>query len=734
MSGTVIDLNQREVVTVTLKIHRFGRHQIETTYYSALARLADQIAPYATASNPNCTSIAWKGVNQITKNIAQEHSRLAASLEGIVRELVTAKGNQKGKLDSMRGSIKHEQKDYYEMKQNSVPKLKSQYFKRTKELAAEKEDGPPSQKNMKMQKEFVAAEQGYRKGVIDLEDARYKLALSRDRALSIYQDTEFDRIAVTKTSLIKFREAESRLCAGRAEAANVLSGYVDGIQPEVDMGLVRAEFGIVWPPPAPVLYEHYQHGPSKDMVFGVPLHFVLRNAPPGKIPIVLSKCLRAIEARGLDKEGIYRVPGKHTDVNELKNLLEKEVTNVNLDDEKWEVNVIAALVKLYLRSLPVPLFPYPQKERVEHSQISNEQERAAHLQQRVRLLSSPHYSVLKALIEHLALVASHSSTNKMTVQNLALIFGPVVFQGQPENLDAPPVPEKHEKSFWGKAAPSSELPKPNLAQYEFMKQDGVLEDLIHFREFIFSSDAERGIPAILTGTGIVPLRVDSLPDQKRLSRSPVQSATLGTRTKSPNPPSASYGSTMPRSGETPPGGLTVSGAEGVGPKSPLLDPKSPAPRSPLPPTPRSPLPTTPSPPNAGGTGALPQPVPLPPASNPTIGGMVGAFDSSSSPPESATSSPGSPYTPGVFIPTSRGEIQSLSASAMKTITPLAVVNAVVTPEEETPKSFTDSSSSKTGAGGRSLADAAAPKMIAGREIEVKSRDTDPTSVPTRMSG
>ena len=65
---------------------------------------------------------------------------------------------------------------------------------------------------------------------------------------------------------------------------------------------------------------------------------------------------------GLEKEGIYRVSGKHTDVVELKQLLERDVGQVNLLEERWDLHVIAATVKLYLRTLPIPLFPFPPKE------------------------------------------------------------------------------------------------------------------------------------------------------------------------------------------------------------------------------------------------------------------------------------------------------------------------------------------------------------------------------------
>lgn len=52
----------------------------------------------------------------------------------------------------------------------------------------------------------------------------------------------------------------------------------------------------------------------------------------------------------------------------------------------------------------------------------------ASLARRLRRLAVPNQATLKALVEHLARVVEHESTNKMTAANLGVIFSPVVFQ------------------------------------------------------------------------------------------------------------------------------------------------------------------------------------------------------------------------------------------------------------------------------------------------------------------
>ncbi|GAA5798338.1 hypothetical protein HPULCUR_003740 [Helicostylum pulchrum] len=70
------------------------------------------------------------------------------------------------------------------------------------------------------------------------------------------------------------------------------------------------------------------------------------------IPSVVLKCIREVESRGLNVEGIYRKSGTFGHVKELKNAFNenKQPKLSNYDD----IHVITNLLKLYLRDLPSP--------------------------------------------------------------------------------------------------------------------------------------------------------------------------------------------------------------------------------------------------------------------------------------------------------------------------------------------------------------------------------------------
>lgn len=49
------------------------------------------------------------------------------------------------------------------------------------------------------------------------------------------------------------------------------------------------------------------------------------------------------------------------------------------------------------------------------------------LRSKIRRLPGVHRASLKALVEHLSRIASHTDKNKMDAKNLAIVFSPVVF-------------------------------------------------------------------------------------------------------------------------------------------------------------------------------------------------------------------------------------------------------------------------------------------------------------------
>ncbi|KAJ3278824.1 hypothetical protein HK104_001997, partial [Borealophlyctis nickersoniae] len=410
------------------------RMEIERNYYASLERLSNKMSPDGVRGST--TSQAWIGMSRLNGELSKIHVELGQALTNAVKDLLKARDGQEKMMKSLLANIREDQKAYNELKTQTVPKLKQAYQKKCRDQETiEKDPKEPitSQKNMKLAKDVNAADAAYRKGVMDLEAARYQLNRARERAQKACEQSEKERIRATRAAFTKSLEAEKKLCEDRMKVVDDFSVFIECIKPEVDLNLLEPEFHRVWPEAQMVPYEHHKLGEAKSMAFGVPLDMTVRGPTVDEVPLVLYKLTKDVEARGLNREGIYRVPGKQTDVFDLRALLEKDVHAVPLPDteDRWDVNVSAALVKMYLRELPAPLFAFPAKERAEYSHVTDERQRVLELRRRLKQVPPSTVPVLKFTLEHLATVASHASENKMTIQNLALIFAPVVF-GQGE--------------------------------------------------------------------------------------------------------------------------------------------------------------------------------------------------------------------------------------------------------------------------------------------------------------
>uniref|UniRef100_A0A672FRW1 Rho GTPase-activating protein SYDE1 n=1 Tax=Salarias fasciatus TaxID=181472 RepID=A0A672FRW1_SALFA len=172
-------------------------------------------------------------------------------------------------------------------------------------------------------------------------------------------------------------------------------------------------------------------------VFGVELHHLVEKegcAPP--VPLLIQKSVTEIERRGLKVVGLYRLCGSAAVKKELRDWFERNSSAVSLSEDLYpDINVITGILKDYLRELPSPLitrtlYQVVREAMTLHPPPAPPTPLDPQLAQRtVGLLSClppPERATLSLLLDHLSLVASFSSLNRMTHQNLAVCFGPVL--------------------------------------------------------------------------------------------------------------------------------------------------------------------------------------------------------------------------------------------------------------------------------------------------------------------
>uniref|UniRef100_A0A674PR46 Rho GTPase activating protein 26 n=1 Tax=Takifugu rubripes TaxID=31033 RepID=A0A674PR46_TAKRU len=146
---------------------------------------------------------------------------------------------------------------------------------------------------------------------------------------------------------------------------------------------------------------------------------------------VMKKFIYAVETRGIDEQGLYRIAGVNSRVQKLLNLA------MGLENHEWEIKTITSAIKHYLRMLPAPLMTYQyQRTFIKAAKLDNPDARVTEIHALVHRLPEKNRQMLELLMKHLANVASHNQHNLMTVANLGVVFGPTLLRPQEETVAA----------------------------------------------------------------------------------------------------------------------------------------------------------------------------------------------------------------------------------------------------------------------------------------------------------
>ncbi|KAH8907882.1 RhoGAP-domain-containing protein [Coniochaeta sp. PMI_546] len=157
------------------------------------------------------------------------------------------------------------------------------------------------------------------------------------------------------------------------------------------------------------------------------------------VPMVVYQCIQAVDLYGLGVEGIYRLSGSLPHVNKLKAMFDHDSSSPSLDFRNPEnffhdVNSVAGLLKQFFRDLPDPLLTREHYHSfIEAAKNEDEVLRRDSLHAIINDLPDPNYATLRALTLHLHRVIENSSVNRMSTQNLAIVFGPTLM-GTDSNL------------------------------------------------------------------------------------------------------------------------------------------------------------------------------------------------------------------------------------------------------------------------------------------------------------
>ncbi|ENN78679.1 rho GTPase-activating protein 190 [Dendroctonus ponderosae] len=159
------------------------------------------------------------------------------------------------------------------------------------------------------------------------------------------------------------------------------------------------------------------------------------------IPIFMEKCVKFIEAEGLDSEGIYRVPGNRAHVDLLFLKFEEDV-NVDIHELDIPVNAVATALKDFVSKRLPPLFDEnvlaemeeiagtrmkPMVTTTGNMEVKADRScRLLALRQMLDKLPPINFAILKFVFQHFVKITENSKLNSMDSKNLAICWWPTL--------------------------------------------------------------------------------------------------------------------------------------------------------------------------------------------------------------------------------------------------------------------------------------------------------------------
>ncbi|XP_072543649.1 active breakpoint cluster region-related protein [Salminus brasiliensis] len=143
------------------------------------------------------------------------------------------------------------------------------------------------------------------------------------------------------------------------------------------------------------------------------------------VPHIVRSCVEEVERRGMEEEGIYRISGASSEIQALKHAFDTNYWEAMNKVRRVDVNAVSGTLKLYLRELPETLIPTDHFQSLSKTlDLTDPYVRADIMLSELQSFPDVNRNTLLFLLHHLKRVAMKEEQNKMSLSNLATVFGP----------------------------------------------------------------------------------------------------------------------------------------------------------------------------------------------------------------------------------------------------------------------------------------------------------------------
>ncbi|PGH00525.1 hypothetical protein GX51_05740 [Blastomyces parvus] len=293
----------------------------------------------------------------------------------------------------------------------------------------------------KLRREAREADERYKSAVKKLDRLRCHLEEEMVDYLQFMERCELDRLKAIKAVVLDFSGAISNVVPSLRSTVDKMMLYQETIQPGGDLRYLLENYrtGAFVPRVQP--YENY-YGNVDDQTFGVDLEARAR-ADRKRVPIIITTILTYLDNHYPDLEGdearraiwLHEVP--LVVAHHLRNALNNGKPFTHEILEKYEIPVVANVLKLYLLELPDSLVSSQVYEIVRTVYTTASE---APAEGRVKVLQSTlgqlrlnNIATLDAIITHFTRLIDLTSADEAYVTNLAQNLAPCILRPRLEN-------------------------------------------------------------------------------------------------------------------------------------------------------------------------------------------------------------------------------------------------------------------------------------------------------------
>ncbi|KAK2863099.1 hypothetical protein Q5P01_002632 [Channa striata] len=163
---------------------------------------------------------------------------------------------------------------------------------------------------------------------------------------------------------------------------------------------------------------------QEQPVFGVPIETVAQQEGV-LVPHVVRCCVEEVERRGMEEVGIYRISGTTSEIAMLKAAFNSNLREAVTRLRSAEVNAVSGVLKLYFRELPEPLIPTELFQSLARTlEIQDLNSRLVSMLSLLQTCPETNCQTFYYLMHHLRRISEKQHTNRMSLLNLATVFGP----------------------------------------------------------------------------------------------------------------------------------------------------------------------------------------------------------------------------------------------------------------------------------------------------------------------